>query len=580
MNFQNVLDIVDSRNDLVSYGNNSLMIWALQIRYQIEDATNFAANNLTDGFGDKKCDLIWVNRDDEFAIIAQSYRKKDEFDTGEAPANKASDLNVAISWVLGDVELELIPDCIKAGVKDLREAIADGEISTLYVLYFHNMHESKNVQDELDRVKETAQKYLINSLKKVNVISKEIGQETIIDWFESISNPILVNDSFEIKYEDGYEIKEVDWEAITTTIRADWLYDIYTKYGDKLFSANQRGYLGSRNSDSNINNGIKESAIYSPQNFWAFHNGISIIVNDYSISDDKSNLIIKGISIINGAQTTGAIGNLSQKPDHKLQIHARFIKCLNRNIINYIVRFNNSQNRMIPSDFRSTDPIQKKLIQEFIEYPHEIIYSGGRRGSESDAISRNPNSLSSDTVAQGLTAFHGRPDIAYKYKGRIWLENHNYDLIFNDRTSCKHILFVFSLFNQISKVTQGLKQKPENELTDIEKSQLQLLSGRGGVFLLIYAISESMETFLKRRISDRQSLKFTGTEKIEVYQGYWIPIINIALSFAGTLQQGLVKYTFTLEDIRDAISRFTQLIQSTEQSNIEIYKKFASCVDL
>jgi len=62
---------------------------------------------------------------------------------------------------------------------------------------------------------------------------------------------------------DAIEIKE----AVITTVSGCWLYELYHRYKTDLFSANLRGYLGSRESDPNINNGIKTTADEQPRNF-------------------------------------------------------------------------------------------------------------------------------------------------------------------------------------------------------------------------------------------------------------------------------------------------------------------------
>ncbi|WP_037372887.1 hypothetical protein [Anaerovorax odorimutans] len=66
-----------ARKDLIdNYGDNSLLMYALQLRYDIEDIISVASESLTDGHNDKKCDLIYIDRDSGLAVIAQAYMKK------------------------------------------------------------------------------------------------------------------------------------------------------------------------------------------------------------------------------------------------------------------------------------------------------------------------------------------------------------------------------------------------------------------------------------------------------------------------------------------------------------------------
>jgi hypothetical protein len=74
---------------------------------------------------------------------------------------------------------------------------------------------------------------------------------------------------------------------------------------------------------------------------------------------------LTGISIVNGAQTTGAIGNLLSSPSDKVRVQARFIVCSNPSTIKSVIRFNNSQNKVEAPDFKSNDSIQSRLVIEF-----------------------------------------------------------------------------------------------------------------------------------------------------------------------------------------------------------------------
>ena len=47
-----------TRADLIDvYGNNALLLYALQLRFSISDIVSVASDALTDGGDDKKCDL-------------------------------------------------------------------------------------------------------------------------------------------------------------------------------------------------------------------------------------------------------------------------------------------------------------------------------------------------------------------------------------------------------------------------------------------------------------------------------------------------------------------------------------------
>ena len=296
--------------------------------------------------------------------------------------------------------------------------------------------------------------------------------------------------------------------------RGSWLHDLYHRYKTDLFSANLRGYLGSRESESNINNGIKTTAHEQPRNFYVYNNGITALVLDYELgkrSKRGRKLKITGISIVNGAQTTGSIANLDEIPSSDLQVAIRFVKANKDAIIANVVRFNNSQNKLQAADFRSTDPIQERLRTEFDAIP-DAEYEGGRRGGASDVIKRSKFTLPSYTVGQSLAAFHGDPVMAYDKKSELWTNERNYRQIFTDRTTARHIVFCYSLLSAVNTRKLELSQKQKNDpssLTNIENASLSFLNKKGANYLLVHVISQCMETILGKPIPNRFDLHFS-----------------------------------------------------------------------
>ena len=138
------------RKDLEkSYGDNALLLYALQLRFDIEDIDSVAAEALTDGADDKKCDLIYVDRESGVAVVAQAYNRLNAKLEDLAKENKASDLNTAAAWVFTE-ELSEIPNTIKDAVLDLQDAIKKQEISTVYFWYVHNLDENRNPKIETE----------------------------------------------------------------------------------------------------------------------------------------------------------------------------------------------------------------------------------------------------------------------------------------------------------------------------------------------------------------------------------------------------------------------------------------------
>jgi hypothetical protein len=504
--WEKVLDVL--KKDL-SLPDDAIGLLALQLKFRLEDIKTVAAESVTGGGNDKKCDILYVDKELQIAVIAQCYQAKKM--NSSAPANKASDLNTAVAWLLTR-NIDDLPDTLKGRADEFRSAIINGDIKQIYIWYVHNLPSSKNVADELKTVENSVRTALASytNAKDINIFAEEIGRKQIARLYEKAERTIIVTEKLEIKVQDAIEIVDKDWRSVLTTVKATWLADLFERFETDLFSANLRGYLGSRASDSNINNGIKTTAANEPNNFWVYNNGVTALVINYALGRRTSSgrkLVIDGISVVNGAKTTGSLGSLAGELSESILVPIRFVKSSKEAIVSKVVRFNNLQNKLQAADFRSTDQIQDRLRQEFDKIP-SAEYEGGRRGGVSDTIKRSKFALPSYTVGQSLAAFHGDPVIAYE--SEIWTSENIYRKTFTDRTSARHIVFTYSLLEEINERRLLLAQRQRRDpasLTSQELKSLAFLNKKGAAYLLQYVIAMCMETIIGRPISNRFDLR-------------------------------------------------------------------------
>jgi len=569
-----------SRDDLQKFGNDSLLLFALQLRFGVEDIDLVANNSLTEGTDDKKADLVYIDYEAGCAVIAQSYISQDISKT-EAPANKASDLNTAASWLLSRPIGEL-PERLQTHAEELRQLITDGVVKSLHFWYVHNLPESNNVKNELITVENTAGSLIeayFPGIEGIEIQALEVGITALEELYKSISTPILVSEEFTILISGGFEISGADWKAYVTSIPARWLYEQFHSYKTDLFSADVREYLGSRKSDANINNAIKETAHDDPTHFWVYNNGITALVYEFDElkKGDETYIHFKGFSIVNGAQTTGAIGSLNIPPDENAKVQVRFIMCSNINRLHNIVLYNNSQNKVSGPDFRSNDSVQTTLVEEFRVIPY--VEYVPRRGGYEDVIRRQPNVLPSITAGQALAAFHADPGIAYHQKTRMWEEETLYHKYFNEQTTAKHILFAYSLLKTVERKKHELRNKSKSgSLTESENEQLDFFRKRGSTFLMASAVARCLEVFIGKPIPNPFSLDFRENISPEAACEIWTPIVEVGSSFAAPLVEGLSDGFKTHETVDDAIKTFRSFVEATKQGNAEVYSKFAEQV--
>lgn len=573
---------VDARDDLAQYGDNAYGLFALALRFSVDDIHSVAAESITDGGDDKKCDLIYIDREEGVAVIAQCFSSSKA--KAAAPANKASDLNIAIAWLLQRPIKEL-PLRLRSAAKELRAAIDDKEIKRMEAWYVHNMPESTNVKDELVTVAQTLSTLTTNLSpnNRIDVSALEIGKGRLEDWYRETLSPILVNDEVKIDVGAGFKLSAGSWESYVTAVPAKVLHKLYKAHATRLFSANVRDYLGSRKSDANINNGIKETAENNPDNFWVFNNGITILTHSFEerVSKNKKQLLIRGVSIVNGAQTTGAIGTLSKAPPEHALVPARFVSTSDSELVYDIIQYNNSQNKVTASDFRSTDRVQKRLRSEVLQIP-SAKYEGGRRGGHKDAIERNKNLMPSYTVGQALAAYHLDPVTAYNQKSEIWVNDKLYARFFNDDTTGAHLVFCYSLLRAVEDAKRGLVAKSKNgkDLTDQEESLLSYFRLRGSIYLLVSAVASCTETFVGRKITTSSKVSFGSKISPKQATGHWSEIISVVSPFCQQLSEALGDGLKSNERAQKAIGTFKSLVQATASANSEAYKKFAKLISV
>lgn len=575
----NALQAFENRTELRQFTHNGLLLFALELRFGIDDICTVAATALTDGSKDRKCDLLYIDQDSRTAVLAQGYVATN-VGKAEAPANKAANLATAAAWVLGNERPDDLGSSLRTASEELHAAIESGEIDALELWYSHNLPESQNVNLELERAAKSANALLLQLYPElaIDVRSLEVGRSTLDDWYLSTQSPILVTDKVDIPATNWFRESGDGWSAVSTSVPAKWLHDLYSQYGDRLFSANVRGYMPSRRTAQNINFGIEQTARTQPGRFWAFNNGVTALVHGIS-TDAEPSLSMSGIAIVNGAQTTGALARVDPSLLADARVLIRFVLATNSSLVEEIIRYNNSQNQIKPSDFRSGDRPQERLRSEFQKIP-DATYLGARRGGAEDRARRPSNLISSDTAAQAIAAFHQDPAIAYHELRSIWEKDEIYARYFSDQTKATHIVFCYSLWRRVVETKAELTAVEGERRTAEQDEALDFLRKRGSLHLLVAAIAGSAEVYLDRKIMDSFDLSFGDSVSPSAAAEYWMPLVDALLPFApGNL--GSVFDSGGLrrkEEVMHAIKSFRAVVSSTKRANSEIFNEFRARV--
>lgn len=576
-------DALAARDDLAPFGDgNSIALFAAEIQLGIEDTATFAADALTDGNNDKSCDLVAVMRDTGQLVIAQAYAAQNPQNKSSGPASKAADLNTAVSWLLtGD--LAGLPDALRDAAIEARDALENGEISDLQIWSVHNCPEGSNVQTELDQAARTAKSLLVRHYPQigVNVSTSEVGRDRINELYRRTQLPILVSEEITFEIQGGFETSGQNWRAYNTAIRLSDLRRLWLQHGTDLMSPNIRDYLGVRRSERNINYGIKLSASDSPQDFFIYNNGITAMVHSFSVSDDSTELKVSGLGIVNGGQTTGAIGTLNDQEATNLNdalVQVRFVRSSEAGVLEKVVKYNNTQNKVEATDFRSRDAAQDRLRTEFESIP-DALYRGARRGGSVDAIKRDRTLLSDSAVAQSLASFHGNPNLAYNDTRQIWESDPTYAQFFNDGLHARHVVFCYSLLRAVESAKLALTSIPEEKRTTTQKAHAEFFRTRGGVHLLTAAIAGSIETILGEAVANRFALRFSANVSPAQGESLWRPVASSGMPFSGQLLNATNLGLKSQDRVAEALRLFEAMIEATRGANSETYDTFAAAVE-
>lgn len=504
---------------------NAHLVWAMAMYLEEPDVESLASEALTDGPDDKKIDFIYLDRDGKRILFAQGFYGGGVKDS--APANKASDLNTAAAWLIsGDVNK--VPLQLKPVFEECRIAIADGDIEVIELIYVHNFPESVNVAKELQTASQHLQKALGDA--SITVASRELGSSAIEYLFATQESHIQVKDEILCPAKAEFSESGPNWEACVMSVPGIWLHSLYHKYGDALFSANYRGFLGITRR-KRINTGIRQSAETKPKDFWVFNNGVTLLTLGRKAGKDDTK--ITGISIINGAQTTGSIGSvdLSKNDLKDVRVLCRVIQCTDPETINEIVKYNNTQNEITTWDQYSKDPDQNRIADEFAQLGHAYVRKRGFRAKG--------DQIGIEEVAQPLLAFHGRYQDASRGKNQIFDRKPLYQNAFEGKKA-RHILFVHTLSRAIDERRIELKMKSiQKKIISMEEEQLALLRNLRFKQFFIAVIARTLEPILGQKI-DLQAVGFLPdaahikANSLLALVARWTPIVEAELAFAAT----------------------------------------------
>lgn len=284
-------------------------------------------------------------------------------------------------------------------------------------------------------------------------------------------------------------------------VESTHLVNAHNRVKDNLFNLNIRNYIG----NTNQNKKIKETIEKEPNNFYFFNNGISCLTKEITVDNETGLIKVKGLHVINGAQTVKSLvlshrkKTINEKPIVLVRITEISENYEEKNnFIDSITRYNNSQNIVKVSDFRSNDLIQIDIQKKFskINLPNtskNVLYLRKR----TDEVKRTHEIVKFEDFSKALHAYMIDPitfssSTSYLFDAD---ENGGYTKIFGDGLKVDDFISdeEFEKRAAIWWLCKGFTEQIAIDKKSADSLTKNALQGR---WLIIYASRLLLERFL------------------------------------------------------------------------------------
>ena len=463
----------------------SFLYWFLERYLPNKDFVDFE-NYITEGEDDSSCDLIFSNENHDGKEVFYVVQAK-WFEKGNI--SKSKGLTKEIKACLSDFNL------IKSGKKSstlndkfniqyqklIDHKNKNGKIKFIFLALCNG---DINIRDYVDDFISNMVSFELMDFQKIKEQYVELKYKGV-RTHNPLEKPYYPISELNLKIEKDQIIKiNNPYESYILIIKPKEIYILFEKYGNSLFAKNIRNPLVG----SLFNKEIEDTILNNPKSFWYFNNGITAItdeINDFY--EDSDNITIKGIQVINGAQTVYSVYQAykyaseddKNQMDSDGRITIRLVTTGGKDFDLKVTRFTNSQNPVNERDFHANDEVQIRLQKDFLKKTN--VWYETRRG-EFSRSPRNVLKIRNEDLGQSYLAYYlTDPFNAKQNKKLIFVsssinKNGLYEKIFNQNTAYDDMLVAYYLHSYIDKERKDLSKIIKNiDTSSITKDQESML---------------------------------------------------------------------------------------------------------
>ena len=320
----------------------------------------------------------------------------------------------------------------------------------------------------------------------------ELNIQSIYEYLANGQNENISLDNVMLR---NWGTVDAPYKSYYGTIPVSAIGEWYSRYGNRLFAKNIRYYKGS----TEVNQGIKNVLKTEPDKFFYYNNGIKLLCKKitkkvaYSAERDVGLFSLEGVSLVNGAQTTGVIGTLYLESPESITSAQIFVQMIDlgenaEDQANQITKLSNTQNRIDGKDFASLDPNQEKLRLELNLGGIQYLYKTGARIDDLE----HQISLDETIVAQAcMLSDLSIVALAKRNIGALTenIEKAPYKLLFNGGTNS------FSMYNAVLVLRAVDECISQMESTASGRKRLVLVHGNRFLLHLVLKEVKSLDGF-------------------------------------------------------------------------------------
>ena len=503
-----------------------------------------AAKSVTDDYHDMGIDAIYNDTVQKKLVLVQSKWRKDG--TGSVSQEEAHTFAEGINRII-NLELSGCNKKIAAKQSEIDAAIRDMDYQ-IESIFCHtgsqgmSTYALRPIDDLLGKANITgANELLTFSEVKLQEIHEFLANGQNGDNI-TLNDVVLTN----------WGMVDTPFKAYYGSISVSAIGEWYNQYGNRLFAKNIRYYKGS----TEVNQGIKDVLKNEPDNFFYYNNGIKLLCKKitrkalHGTTREMGLFVLEGVSLVNGAQTTGTIGTIFAESPEILTSANVLIQMIDLGDSDeaqaaQITKLSNTQNRIDGKDFAALDRNQERLRMELSFAGIQYLYKSGAKLDDLE----HQITLDETIIAQACLS--AELSIVALAKGNIGaltenIEKPPYKSLFNSGTNS------FSLYNGVQVLRTVDRLLKQHEATSTGRKRLVLVHGNRFLLHLILGKIKATDGFGTKYLSN----ECIATLVNEHFQTQWDSVFDaMEAKFPDAYPSYLFRNVGKLKELVEVIAR-------------------------